>query len=322
MAALARLDNPVLWQEFTHQERTAPRWMRRSSLLGIAAIVLILVGVPLTLQNDNAYPTMQLALFVTWLVHAAVALRAIVAGANAISREHVGQTWDALTLTGLTDRQILLGKWRAALWRVRGWMVALGVVRLGMLPVFMVGLVKTFAWYMCGQYTYTQYGASYYCSTVEMSWVPWAAVLAVVMTVALTLLDVLCCTALGLAASALTRRGSTAAMVAILVRFTPVLLFGAFTRYEIGTFSYRWWGYTPFALADGGTSPIMRLALPLIPWTRNQHLEAVPGLALSLLMISVFLLVAVIAAWAAIRRTGALPHSSYARKARPAKAPG
>jgi ABC-type transport system involved in multi-copper enzyme maturation permease subunit len=235
MAILARLDNPVLWQEFTHQERTAPRWMRRSQLLGIGAIVLILVGVPLTLQNDNAYPTMQLALFVTWVVHAAVALRAIVAGANAISREHVGQTWDALTLTRVTDRQILLGKWRAALWRVRGWMVALGVVRLAMLPVFMIGLVKTFAWYMCGQYTYTQYsGSSPYCSNVEMSWVPWAAVLAVVMTVVLTLLDVLCCTALGLAASALTRRGSTAAMVAILVRFTPVLLFGAFTRDTAG----------------------------------------------------------------------------------------
>src|SRR5262249_20352187 len=140
--------------------------------------------------------------------------------------------------------------------------------------------------------------------------VPWAAVLAVLMTVVLTLIDVLCCTALGLAASALTRRGSTAAMLAILVRFIPVMLFGAFTRYEIGNFSYRWWGYTPFALADGGTSPIMRLVLPLIPWTRNQHLDAVPGVALSLLMIGGFLLLALLIAWVAIRRTGALPHSS------------
>lgn len=314
MAILARLDNPVLWQEMTHQERSAPRWKRLGHWLGIAVLLIILIGVPLTLSNDNGYPTMQIALFATWFVHAVVALRAIIAGANAISREHVGQTWDALTLTGLTDRQILLGKWRAALYHVRGWMLALGIVRLAMLPVFMIGLVKTYAWYTCQPYSYAQSSYSTYCgANAEMDWIPWAALLAISMSVLLTLLDVLGCTALGLAASALTRCGSTAAMVAILVRFTPVILFAASTRYEIGSFSYRWWGYTPFALADGGTSPIMRLVLPLIPWTHNQHFEAVPGLLLSLLMTVAFLLIALTTAWIAIRRMGALPHSRHSR---------
>ena len=71
--------------------------------------------------------------------------------------------------------------------------------------------------------------------------VAWAVPLAVVMTVVLTVLEVLCCTALGLAASAVTRRGTTAAISAILIRFTPVILFAGMTRYEVGGFSWRWW---------------------------------------------------------------------------------
>jgi len=305
MALLAQTDNPVLWQEITHQERSAPRWMRWNQALAVIALGLIAVVVWTTFEQTNGYPAMQIALYATWIVHAAVALRAIVAGANAISREHVGLTWDALMLTGLSARLIFLGKWRAALYRIRGWMVLLGVVRLAMLPVYFVALIKTYASVMCGPY----YGSSYYCaSDTEFSWVPWATILAVAMTVALTILDVLCCTALGLAASAIARRGSLAALAAILVRFTPVLLFGAFTRHEIGMFSWRWWNFTPFALADGGTTPILRLALPLLPWTQNQHIQAVPGAFLSAVMLGGIMICSIVGAITAIRRTGALPH--------------
>jgi hypothetical protein len=306
MTALAQTDNPVLWQEITHQERSAPRWIRRSSqLVSILLLGLIMLVVLTVLDRTNGYPAMQIALFATWIVHSATALRAIVAGANAISREHVGLTWDALMLTGLSARLIVLGKWRAALYRVRGWMVLLGVVRLATLPIYAVALLKTYASVMCGGY----YASTYSCALdTEFSWVPWAAVVAVSMTVILTVLDMLCCTALGLAASAITRRGSTAALAAILVRFTPVVLFAASTRHEIGVFSWRWWNYTPFALADGGTSPILRLALPLLPWTRGQHIQAIPGVVLSVALLGAILIVAVMAAVTAVRRTGALPH--------------
>jgi hypothetical protein len=311
MALLSQLDNPVLWQEYTHQQRTAPRWMRWNTLLGVLAVAAILVFVPLSLNFNNGYPTMQYALFATWIVHAAVSLRAIVAGANAISREHVALTWDALMLTGVSGRQVLLGKWRASLWRVRGWMVMLGVVRLAMLPVWFLAITYTYANYMCGG-NYNSYSYStYYCGEgIEFTWVPWAAVISVVMTVILTVIDVLVCTALGLAASAALRRGSTATLAAILIRFSPVVMFAAFTRHEIGLFSWRWWNFTPFALADGGTSPAMRLALPLMPWTQTNHASALPGLFLSAALLITVLVVSLVVAFIAIRRTGALPHTT------------
>ncbi len=305
MAVLARVDNPILWQEYTHQERSGARWLRWGHSFGILGIGSAVVYVLFTLSHIDA-PTRELALYVIWMVHASTAIRATVAGANTISREHVGQTWDALVLTGVSARRILLGKWRAALWRVRGWALALGVVRLAMLPIFVLALVNRFVYFNIGVY-----GSSYnsgYLSFANFTLVPSAAVLSVVMTVVLTILDVLCCTALGLAASAVLRRGSLAGLAAILIRFAPVITFAAFTRHEIGTFSWRWWNFTVFALADGGTSPILRLVLPLMPWTQDQHLQAVPGVVLSAVLLGTMLILGLVVAIVAIRLTGALPH--------------
>jgi len=120
---------------------------------------------------------------------------------------------------------------------------------------------------------------------------------------------VLCCTALGLAASAVVRRGSLATAIAISIRFIPVILFAAFTRYDIGAApSYRLLRYTPFALADGGTSPLYQLVLPLMPWTQGRHVEALPGLVYATALIVVLLVLALVVAFVAIRLTGALPH--------------
>jgi hypothetical protein len=299
---LTRTKNPILWQELTHQERTSPRWMRLGKYFSIAAVIAIVAFILATLTAPDGYPTTLIALYSIWIIHAATAVRAIAAGANAISREHVGLTWDALALTGVSARRIFFGKWRAALFHVRGWMVVLGLIRLATLPIFPLALVKTFAWYACGRYTY-------YCDNeIEFSLVTWAVPLAVVMTVVLTLLEVLCCTALGLAASALTRRGTTAAISAILIRFTPVILFAGMTRYEVGGFSWRWWRYMPFTIADGGTTPLMRLVLPLMPWTTDQHVAALPGLFLSTLLLLLLLWASLAAGLLIVRHTGALPH--------------
>jgi hypothetical protein len=311
MAVLTRVDNPVLWQEVTHQERSIPRWMRWIGGLGLILLASALVYAFSTLSKIDA-PTRELALIVIWIVHAATAVRAIVAGANTISREHVGLTWDALVLTGVSARMILLGKWRAALWRVRGWALALGVVRLVMLPLFMLALINRFVYFGGYRYasSYSSYNNSSYFYSGDFTWVPEATILAVVMTVVLTVLDVLCCTALGLAASAIVRRGSLATAIAITIRFVPVILFAAFTRYDLGAApSYRVLRYTPFALADGGTSPLYQLVLPLMPWTQGRHVEALPGLLYATILIAVLLVVGVAAAFVAIRRTGALPHA-------------
>jgi hypothetical protein len=303
MAALAHVDNPVLWQEYTHQERTGPRWMRWGRNLGVLVTIIAFAYVLSTLQWLDQ-PTRETALFVIWITHILVATRCIVAGANAISREHVAQTWDALVLTGVSGRLILLGKYRAALARVRGWALALGIVRLAMLPIFVMAFLNRVAYWRFGRYSY---GYDYY--EYEVDWLPWAVILSVVMTVALTLLDVLCCTALGLASSAVFRRGSIAAMAAILIRFAPVTLFAALTRYEIGIApTWRVMRFTPFALADGGTAPLYQLVLPVMDWTRGRHEEALPGLLLATGLIVLLLIVALVTAFVAIRSTGALPH--------------
>ena len=310
MALLAQTDNPILWQESTHQERTAPTWNRRGHIVAILLGAVTIAAVIWVWYSSNGYPAMQLALYVVWLAQAAVAWRAIIAGANAVSREHVGQTWDALVLTGVSDRRILLGKWRAALHSVRGWMLFLGTLRLAMLPIFCLGIVKTFASYFI-QYNYS---SSYYYLGEEMSgplfqWVPWAWFLAVIVAVIFTSLDVMLCTALGLAASAVTRRGVLAAVVAICIRFFPVITFAGFVRYQLGnTYFWRWWGRTEFSLSDAGTSAMMVLALPRMPWTQNDHQEVLLGLGLALLMLALLLGLSLGAAWLAIRFTGALPH--------------
>src|SRR4051812_47638251 len=201
MASLAQTDNPIFWQENVHQERTAPGFMRWGLGIGIITAALCVGLTWWIYDTTNGYPAMQMALYLTWILQAATAVRSIAAGSNAISREHVGQTWDALVLTGVSTRQILLGKWRAALNSMRVWLLMAGVVRLAMLPIFSLGIVKTYASFY-GQYAYS----SYYRETT-FAWVPWAWFLAVIASVALTVVDILGCTALGLAASAVIRRG-------------------------------------------------------------------------------------------------------------------
>ncbi len=308
MALLTQIHNPVLWQEITHQERSTPRWTQRTGVVGILALVFFLVYVTTALVNSPGYPTTLFLLYAIWILHIATALRALVAGANVISREHVGQTWDALALTGVSAQRILLGKWLAALRQVRGWMLLLGVLRLAALPIFSVALAKTYAYYTCGMNSSNTYSSFYGCDAgTPFTLVPWAALIGVLMTVMLTILDVMCCTAIGMAASALTRRGTSATIVAILVRFAPVLIFAGFARYDIGGFSWRWWLYTPFALADGGTSPLMQLVYPVVSWTEGRHVAALPGLALATIMVLTFLASSLGASLVIIRRTGALP---------------
>lgn len=312
MTALTGTDNPILWQETTHQRRNAPRFLSRLTLAGPLLIALMIVVVGLTLLMPD-YPTRELGIFAIWLVQIVTVVRALVAGANAISREHVGLTWDSLVLTGISTRQILFGKWQAVLRRVAPWMLMLGTIRLAMIPIFEVALVNVYAWYSVRYATYSGYNGQYNYPdyTGDVYWVPWAAILAVVMSVVLTVLEVLACTALGLAASAVTRQGITAMMAALLVRFVPVMVFAAFTRYELGSmssYSYRVLRFGPFAIADSGTAPLSRLSVPYTRFSITTHVDALYGLSLATLVLIVLLVGSVTAAWIAIRRTGALPH--------------
>jgi hypothetical protein len=294
-------NNPIEWQETRQQARQSAQ-MRLSMWFGLGLLVVSIGTIALTLGNINI-PTQQLAVYVIWIVHAVTASRAISAGANAISREHVGKTWDSLVLTGINARQILIGKWLGVLNRVSGWMMIFGAVRLAMLPIFLLSLIYRYAWYSGA--SVSQYYGDRVVETV--GWVPWAAILAVVMSVGLSVLEVLTCTALGMATGAWARRGWIAMIAAFCIRLVPVALFAGFTRYELGGGPYwRVLSFPALSLADAGTGPLWQLALPLTGWTRGEHVSALPGLVMATLLLALILVASLMATWWAIRRDGAL----------------
>src|SRR5438270_12259185 len=109
MLPLTRIKNPIVWQELSHQQRTTTRQLSRLRPLAPILVCLMFACVALTLLNID-YPTRELGIFAIYILHVLTALRALDAGANAISREHASQTWDALILTGVNARQLLIGK--------------------------------------------------------------------------------------------------------------------------------------------------------------------------------------------------------------------
>lgn len=305
MTALARITNPIEWQETQHQHRSIPLFLRRWWMLAPLAM-LVTLGVIVYTLRDITSPTRDLAIYTIWVVHTITAARAIAAGANAVSREYSGKTWTILVLTGVSVRQILLGKWFGVLNQLGPWMLALGAVRLVMLPILMLSLINRFAWrtiYSTNNGPYFGLGDSQ-----GIYWVAWAAVVAVVMTLVLTMLEVMSCAALGLAASAVAKRGWVAMVGAIIIRFMPVALFAAFTRYEVGTApAWRILSFPALSLADSGSAALYQLILPSIRWTRQAHVAALPGVMMATLLLLLLLAGSLIVAWWAIRQAGALP---------------
>lgn len=301
------VNNPIEWHETRYQLRMIPQLAQRYWYLMPLMLVVVFGSVVLTLQDVTA-DTRTLAIYVIWIVHMITASRAIAAGSNAISREHVGKTWDSLVLTGINARQILIGKWLGVLHRVAPWMLALGSVRLLMIPVFTVAMMNRFLYFSLynSQSNYGGYG-SYPPQIMPISWVAWAAFAAVLFTVLLTVLEVMTCTAIGLAASAVLRKGWTAMILAFCIRFTPVILFGAFTRYEVGTGRlFRVLRFPYLSLADGGTAPLYMLTLPYSFRTQTVHLDALPSVLMAGVLLGGMLVVALAVTWWAIRRDGAL----------------
>ena len=313
MTAFSRLSNrnisnPIEWQETQYQRRMIPTVTRRYGYMLSAMLVFVVALVILTLLDVSAQ-TRNVAIYVIWIVHVMTAARAISVGANAISREHVGKTWDALVLTGVNARQILIGKWLGVLHRIAPWMLMLGALRLVMIPVFTMAMTNRFAYWGRGGYTY--YGATSAPQTSPIEWVAWAAFASVIFTVLLTVLEVMACTAIGLAASAVMRKGWTAMIAAFCIRFAPVVLFGAFTRYEVATgMAYRVLRFPYLSLADGGTAPLYLLALPYTYRTQTVHAEALPGILMVGVMLGSMTLISLAVVWWAIRRDGALEAAS------------
>jgi ABC-type transport system involved in multi-copper enzyme maturation permease subunit len=306
MAVLIQPDltNPIEWQEVRFQHKAVSGFMQRYWLIAPAALGMAIGLIVLSLRNVTS-PTRDVAIYLIWVVHALVAARTIAAAGNAISREHDGKTWDILVMTGIEARQILIGKWLGVLRQVAPWMLGLGVLRLAMIPVFTLSLLNRFAWWTTRGGSYYNVGPLYEFPSV--SWSAAGPFLAVGMTVVLTVLEVMACAALGLATSAVSRRGWMAMVTAFMLRFAPVLIFAAFTRYEVGNApSWRILRFAPLAIGDSGTSPLYQLSLPITTWTTTAHQNALPGLLGATLLLIAILGISLWAASRAIRQSGAL----------------
>lgn len=298
--------NPIVRQELSYQRYTAakPRFRWLAPLYLILMILVCYYAL-----NDIRYATRELTAIMIWVVNAAVCVHAILCGANVFSREHVGQTWDSLVLTGLPAHRIILGKWTAAMHRAAPGMFVLGALRLALLPVFTMGIVNRFAdYYMRYNGYYSSNYSGQYDEFPEFSYLPFAFAAAVLFAVVLSVLEIAACTALGMAASAVTRRHIPALIIAGICRFATVAFFGVFIPLEFwGEQSWRVLRFTPMALADGGTAALSRMVAPLMPWSRGTtHSEALASLLTATVFFVGLTVISLLVCRAAVKRAGAL----------------
>jgi hypothetical protein len=271
------------------------------------ALLAVIVALTESLNHPDA-PTREASIQFVWVVNAAVAIRAIWAGASVASREFTSPTWESLVLTGIGVRRLYFGNWRAALRIAAPWMFALGAVRLAMLPLSMLGITTRFAGYVVSVFGPPSSYQPYPENFVFFSWVPWASVLAVVSAVLLTILEALLCTALGVTLAFLARNNIAAILTACALRIMPLVV-NAMQALLDGTLDFR----NPYAIfthsatsmADLGTSAISRLAAPYMLWSVTTHMDAVYGLILAYLLGLTLLFGAVIGGLLAIRLSGA-----------------
>src|SRR5215470_18831977 len=109
----ARKD-PLFQRELLYQQRMAARWLRRDNLAAVAIALLLVILVAYTVPYSAAlnrysmyYYTIMVAEFTVWIFHALVVIRMVLISSSMITREHVGQNWDLLVLTGISARRII-----------------------------------------------------------------------------------------------------------------------------------------------------------------------------------------------------------------------
>ncbi|MBX3061506.1 MAG: hypothetical protein KF726_00930 [Anaerolineae bacterium] len=302
--------NPIAQRELNRLRQDRGK-RRLPTLLGFTALGLVIVYF-YSMLRDPESSVRSLAIYAVWIVNAVVAIRCIVAGVNVTAREFSAGTWDSLVLTGVGARRIFFGYWRASLKVSAPWMFALGVLRLAMLPIAMIGIVNLFAVDM----VYLYGAPSPYNPTpfppdmIFFDFLGNYALLAVFSAVALTMLEVLTCTALGIAAAALLRSSTLSILLATAIRLIPVFGGGVIAWLD-GTVDFR----SPFALfrhpataiADLGTAPISRLVAPYMTWSLYSHADAASTLSIVYILIVILLLCSALSAYATIYYNGAQP---------------
>ncbi|HVO41395.1 MAG TPA: hypothetical protein VMT34_02175 [Aggregatilineales bacterium] len=284
-SVLRTVENPILRQEVLRRARHQSFWTRWEGPISIL-IAGLCVGltlaslseVTITLAQGNnrgrffiSTTTLTVAQTTSWILFLAMTLRGMMAGVYSIHHEFMTQTWEALVLSNMSLRQILFGKWRAALRRVGPWMVALGLARLLLLPITSAAVLIPFyasALYRLQACTGSNCNSGFYNADPSVTLPLETIILAPVLVVILTILEALASTILGMAMAMLIKRNVVSLVAALGIRFIPLLTIGGLTnpirlRFNPNfAFYSRAWSSIFFALTDGGMGSITRMLTP------------------------------------------------------------
>ncbi|MCS7208903.1 MAG: ABC transporter permease [Fimbriimonadales bacterium] len=127
-----RAENPLLWYQLFGLTRN--RWRRQPLLYGAlvasAALTYLLVFQLIAYNDASLGTALNFGLF-------AICLFAPLMAYNLFSLEYEKQTWESLALTRLSAREILWGKWGAALVRLA--LLTLAFVPMTLITIDLVG---------------------------------------------------------------------------------------------------------------------------------------------------------------------------------------
>ncbi len=297
MNRLARWDNPVFRRELIRLKRRTTSHPFQSLLIIFAlAGILSSLFVLLLSMYPSAYGEHLIWMFypawTIWVIYAVTVSQTIIASIGILGAEYTYQTWEPLIITGISARRIMVGTWLAALHRVRGWIFFLVIARIAVLPVYLIVSAKV-APFECQYFSGNCIWQPFVYST---GWI-----LAITTTVIFTLLDILCCSIIGLAASVIMRHSRFAATFAVLLRFSPLIIFMMF-GFNDNNF-WEWWAAPAFALVDGGTAPAIQLIMPMLP--SYVTFNPLSGLALIAAALMVLFLTVVFGTLTILRLNGA-----------------
>ncbi|MCX9079616.1 MAG: hypothetical protein OIN84_16750, partial [Candidatus Methanoperedens sp.] len=203
------------------------RWLTNGILLLAVLLALILYGGefagalllrdPTPIGNYFGVGVTLLVIF-TLVLHFVLIFRALVLGANSIAREKQSNTWDMLVLTGIDAQQIVLGKWWATVQHLWRWYVLLGLLRAGSV-VWISGSTSRIT-----NYLYASSSSYYYGWHGTVVPTPWQILLAGVIVMVLTMVNLAFTAACGVSSSGDSRSSTMALIRAIMMRLVILII--------------------------------------------------------------------------------------------------
>ncbi|HEX2622680.1 MAG TPA: hypothetical protein VHL11_21115 [Phototrophicaceae bacterium] len=299
-------------REHLYHNRQTSRWAQfRIVAVGLILLLPIALAARYNLGMRTYTTTLVAIQIFVWTFQGIAILRILTLSVHATTRDYVyaGNSWDLIALTGVSARRVLWAKWRATLQASRGWLLALGLLRLGILPCCVVVYVMHIIVLQAAPAIFLPPASD--IRFWESSPSLWLTPLAMVcFTVILAVLDLAYVALLGVVAGVIMERFSTAMLLAILVRFLPVIVLTMFAVQEgYITRSNIWvpWQWR-ITLVEGGTGALIRIPIPeLRNYASDPILMQWVGLGLSVVA---FMLSGCIVWWIglkALRERGALP---------------